>query len=986
MGESDMDKNGFIKKTLMVSFIIICLLLISAGILTWTGLRLAESMDRNRQALRADCLADYIENMGPEQESAENFLQQNLDSNNKLMTDALRSFVRDDKYTGPRVFNDSFIAEIKDGRVDVPAGAPAGLEHITPAMITDEQSLPVDRRTALPARLSAADRNTVDVVLSCANISGNYYYVDWIALDEIHDYINIHYDYNDVLGILEDSFEERILLVDTSSEDLALLNRSLDFPDAVNAGEIGFTREMLAKEVSEFRSKDDQLYYCSYKKLRSFPYTIIVLRPLEAGFQARYFFLAFLVTGLMLVIFVVMTVYVTSVRRHIQEKILSEAYQKRYQPRRIRLTLLIAGIFGCLAVFACATFFHAIGSLQDVTQHNKETMSRLLGNLEMTEKKRESESADEEERWLTYYGEHIVSALAVNPSLATKDQLYSFCQDLDADYMMIFDQQGNEVLSSNGYTGFTLDMFNNKGETDFTLLLKGIPEVVQKPEKSKVTGLTHQMIGVTIPAGQDQVNNGALIMAFSPDRTKHSGMNFDIVKELGFLVPVEDLCFAIKEKTGTVSVCSDSSFVGLTAKEIGLQERDLKDGFMDFFKTRGTGYYGISIRRSGSTLCYYARHSADMIKSILIYGLTGLAVFAVIYAVLMLYLLRGYDQLSLHMGTTKGKDLHTGPVVEVASDDGRWRKAVDPSRRFVFTYRHWNDLYPEQKAGSVGRIMLLAYLCFAMIFGLTLSYRYAHSNLMGFIMSGDWTRGFNLFAVCASIITVFLACIVVILSRFLLQALSLCMGTKGETLCRLLYNFIQYGAFFTALYYIFGYLGFDTTAILASLGLVTLTLSLGAKDMVADILAGITIIFEGDLQVGDIVEIDGYRGMIQDIGVRTTKIIGDGNNIRILNNRDIKSITNMTRMNSWYVSEITINEAESLVRVEAILEKELEPIGKRNKKIISGPFYKGVVRIDSTGAATISIITECKEEDFNTVKRFVNRELRLLFKRENINM
>lgn len=223
------------------------------------------------------------------------------------------------------------------------------------------------------------------------------------------------------------------------------------------------------------------------------------------------------------------------------------------------------------------------------------------------------------------------------------------------------------------------------------------------------------------------------------------------------------------------------------------------------------------------------------------------------------------------------------------------------------------------------------------------------------------------------------------LSRLILQAICSYTGTRGETLCRLIYNFIEYISVFMAAYYIFEYLGYDTGAVIASLGLVTLALSLGAKDMVADILAGISIIFEEDFQVGDIVEIDGYRGMIQEVGVRSTKIIGQGNNIKIINNRDIKSIINMTRLNSWYAIDMNISAAESLERVEKILDEQLKRIGAKEKTIISGPFYKGVTALGN-GVATITIIAECKEQDYNHVRRYINRELRLLFNRENIKM
>ncbi len=43
---------------------------------------------------------------------------------------------------------------------------------------------------------------------------------------------------------------------------------------------------------------------------------------------------------------------------------------------------------------------------------------------------------------------------------------------------------------------------------------------------------------------------------------------------------------------------------------------------------------------------------------------------------------------------------------------------------------------------------------------------------------------------------------------------------------------------------------------------------------------GLSIVFEGEYQVGDIIEVGGYRGEVLEIGVRTTKLEGRGGNIK----------------------------------------------------------------------------------------------------------
>ena len=254
---------------------------------------------------------------------------------------------------------------------------------------------------------------------------------------------------------------------------------------------------------------------------------------------------------------------------------------------------------------------------------------------------------------------------------------------------------------------------------------------------------------------------------------------------------------------------------------------------------------------------------------------------------------------------------------------------------------------------------------------------------ISYIMRGEWNRGFNLYAFFSIGLLTAVIVLGMIFIRSVLLLISLVTDTKGETILRLLYNGLKYVALIVFLYYSFGYLGFDTRGILASVGLITLAISLGSKDLVADIMAGLTIVFEGEFQVGDMVDIGGYRGQVQEIGVRSTKVIGRGGNVKIIGNREIKNVVNLTRNNSWIPLEVRIPVEQSLDDVEKILEEELPKIGKRIPNILSGPFYYGILGFDK-GSVRLSILTECNEEDYHSIERSLYKELYKLFKQKKI--
>lgn len=220
--------------------------------------------------------------------------------------------------------------------------------------------------------------------------------------------------------------------------------------------------------------------------------------------------------------------------------------------------------------------------------------------------------------------------------------------------------------------------------------------------------------------------------------------------------------------------------------------------------------------------------------------------------------------------------------------------------------------------------------------------------------------------------------------KFLLRKL-LTKTNKGMTIVKLLESFLRWIIAIVALLMVLAAWGVDTTTLLASAGLLTLVIGLGAQSLVADIVAGIFIVFEGEYKVGDIVVIDGWRGTVKEIGIRTTKISDAGGNIKIINNSGITSIINQTQDLSVAKCTMSIDYDESIPRVELIIRDNLDAIKKQIPAIIEGPFYKGVSEL-AASSVNLLFMAKCKEEDIYQVQRDLNRELFILFNKEGISI
>lgn len=83
----------------------------------------------------------------------------------------------------------------------------------------------------------------------------------------------------------------------------------------------------------------------------------------------------------------------------------------------------------------------------------------------------------------------------------------------------------------------------------------------------------------------------------------------------------------------------------------------------------------------------------------------------------------------------------------------------------------------------------------------------------------------------------------------------------------------------------FAELGVDLSALAAIVGLVTVALSLSLQDITRSLIAGLYLLIERPFQVGDVIDVGGTQGTVEDVGLRTTLMRDqEGNRIIVPNN------------------------------------------------------------------------------------------------------
>ena len=927
----------------------------------------------------------------------------------------------------PEYYQDGMIVSVSDGAVSYP-------EDYHESFQLDAELL--TEGTGVQYCILNSDDDSAEYAVntvSYAQIDGSYYYLEWKDYEETAARASQIYDINKSFAAFETAFQECFLLIDGNTDEDGnhlLLYRSDSLPAYYTAEEYGITAQMLASVQSEngvqkdpawemtesqnsedtktqdaeslspeTESSQDDLHLMSEM---SFHFLTIgddtyelYLRQMNFSMMGERSILAYLIpfatarssteeqyiliTEVLFIIGIVFLVWFYSMMRLVHDHRLNSKQKKEFKPGAVvRMSFSILGI-GAAAIFGIAALSMSLSRLYRICNQVDASLQMLeqrIGDNDVNIEVAQNLQKKNYEDFATLTADLIQD----NPEAARPDNLQMICDVIGADYIMLFDSNGDELVTNSRYVDLSLGKDDSSSTHDFRRLLNGAPLITHDLAKDDVTGEDNVMIGVSYNAPSEEGRYHALLMAVPGDKIYDSAAETpgDIMSSL---VTDGMYAFSADPETGIIMEASDSSLVGSKAQDLGLPEQALHNGYRDFLTFNGRSSYGECIEING-LLYFYVSGQYHIYEFVLPTSLIVMIGYLVLMTILVLCMLHGYrkffDEWS-EVGQTLKSDIN-----EIETSEGRRKYSRDPGIRWKSSTERYGSLAPIHNAFMALKILLVIGILQT---GLVLqtSKNETQNSMISYVLHGQWTKGRNLFALTAILVLFAEVVLAVILVKLLLRLISQALGTKGDTVCRLLINLADYVGVICFAYFALFDLGFDPSTLLASLGLLSFAISLGAKDLITDVIAGLSIVFEGEYQVGDIIDVGGYRGEVLEIGVRTTKLEGRGGNIKIIGNRDVKNVVNMTRKNSWYPMEINVSSEQSLVGIEKVLDENLPHIGESIPEILSGPYYKGITSM-GRGALTLSIIAECDEADYYAVQRALNHAIQEMLEENGIKM
>lgn len=227
-----------------------------------------------------------------------------------------------------------------------------------------------------------------------------------------------------------------------------------------------------------------------------------------------------------------------------------------------------------------------------------------------------------------------------------------------------------------------------------------------------------------------------------------------------------------------------------------------------------------------------------------------------------------------------------------------------------------------------------------------------------------------------------------IVGGVLIVALSLFKNKSGRigTMSTVLISIVKYSMRIIGFCWVLTIIGVNVSTIFASIGILALIIGFGAESLVADIVTGVFVLFENEYNIGDIIEVDGFRGTVTEIGIRTVSVQDSGGNIKIINNSDLKNIINRSNQKSTAVCDIGVAYETDLEEFDKLVIKIIDEITERNPEAFkSGIKYLGVQELGDF-SITLRFVAEAEENKVFATRRLLNKELKTAFDRHDVSI
>lgn len=206
---------------------------------------------------------------------------------------------------------------------------------------------------------------------------------------------------------------------------------------------------------------------------------------------------------------------------------------------------------------------------------------------------------------------------------------------------------------------------------------------------------------------------------------------------------------------------------------------------------------------------------------------------------------------------------------------------------------------------------------------------------------------------------------------------------RRKTVGKLLSSVTRYAVGIIAIVSVLSIWGVNVGPALAGLGIMGLVIGLGAQKFINDLISGFFIIFEQHFDVDDVIEVQGFKGVVTSIGLKTTKIKNWKGEVKILANGDVTNITNFSRNLSMAIVEFGIAYKEDIDKTIEILVANLPKFKAMYPVIVEEPVVHGVIALNSS-SVDLRVVAKTLNMQHFSIERDLRKFIKMLLDENDI--
>ena len=198
------------------------------------------------------------------------------------------------------------------------------------------------------------------------------------------------------------------------------------------------------------------------------------------------------------------------------------------------------------------------------------------------------------------------------------------------------------------------------------------------------------------------------------------------------------------------------------------------------------------------------------------------------------------------------------------------------------------------------------------------------------------------------------------------------LNTVGRTLSGAMFIVVAVVAIVTVL----GVWGVPLGPLIASMSVVGIAIGIGAQDLVKDVIAGVFVLVEDQYALGDVVQLAGVSGTVEEIRLRTTVLRDLDGSIHHVPNGEVRVATNLTYEYSRVVVDLSVAYEESVDRALEVIGEVAAGLAadpEWSSAVVDDPQVLGVDALDESGVVIRVLFTTDPDMRWAVKREFLRR-------------